>query len=370
MVKKYLLLALLCLVVASCHKDEKKNAAEEMAGEEMPVAVALPEVKTVTLTQSFPGTLEARQEVELVARVDGVLKVMVPSGSKVRKGQLLYVIENRKYSDAVRQAQANIRDYESSYEYYKKQYASMQEAFKVDAVSEMELLQSKSNMDQAQANIQNAKAALDEAQTMLGYCSITAPFDGTIALQTYDQGSYINGEGATVKLNTIYNDDVVYAYISVDSKRYAQMLEDTRAQGLSLDSVKIDFNVPLQHQYTSKLNYMAPDVSTSTGTVTLRFEIDNKYGELKSGMYLKVEVPYAVADNALIIRDASIGSDQQGKYVYIVNDSNRVVYTPVEVGELYMDTLRIVDKGMTSDSRYITEALLKVRDGMKVKPIL
>lgn len=337
--------------------------------ETLPVAVASPEVKTVTLTQTFPGTLEASQEVDLMARVDGVLRVVVPSGSKVKKGQVIYVIDNRKYKDAVNQAQANLKDYQSAYEYYKKQYASMQEAFKVDAVSEMELLESKNNMDQSLSSIQNAQAALNEAQTMLGYCSITAPFDGTIALQAYDTGSYINGEASPVKLNTIYNDASVFAIISIDDKRYAQMMEDSQREAINLDSVRVEFNVPLQHEYTSKINYKAPDVNTSTGTVTLRFEIDNKYGELKSGMYMKVEVPYAVAENAVIVNDASIGTDQQGKYLYLVNDSNRVVYTPIKVGELYKDTLRIVNSGITPQSRYIVSELLKVKDGMKVKPL-
>ena len=80
-------------------------------------------------------------------------------------------------------------------------------------------------------------------------------------------------------------------------------------------------------------------------------------------------LPYAVDPKAILIKDASIGTDQKGKYVYVVNDDNKVVYTPIEVGELIDDTMRIVTEGLTPDSRYVTKALLKVRDGMTVKPI-
>lgn len=379
---KVFLFVFSCLIIFSGCKHKDTKDAEKYSGEEMPVAVATPEVMNVTLTQSFPGNLQAIQEVDIMARANGVLKVHVPSGSKVIKGQLLYTIENTKYEDDVKQAeasiataQASLATAEANYAYYQKQYAAMQKAFKSDAVSEMEVLQSENNMKQSQASIDNAKAtienaraALDEAKIMLGYCRITAPFSGTLGLQEYDQDAYINGQTSPVKLNTLYNDATVYAYISIDEAKFAEMMNNIKTENLNLDSVKINFNSPLAHQYYSKINFSAPDVSTSTGTVTLRFGINNKYGELKSGMYMNVELPYQKNSDALLVKDASIGTDQLGKYLYLVNDSNKVVYTPIEVGEIYADTMRIVTKGLTPESRYVTEALLKVRDGMKVKP--
>ena len=73
---------------------------------------------------------------------------------------------------------------------------------------------------------------------------------------------------------------------------------------------------------------------------------------------------------AILIKDAAISTDQLGKYVYVVNDSNKVVYTPIKVGELYQDTLRIVSEGLSPADRYVTKAMLKVRDGMEVKPVV
>ena len=93
--------------------------------------------------------------------------------------------------------------------------------------------------------------------------------------------------------------------------------------------------------------------------------IDN---ELKDGMYVTVSLPYGVNPKAVLVKDASIGTDQLGKYVYVVNDSNKVVYTPIKVGEVYQDSLRIVNEGLGPKDRYVTKALLKARDGMSVKP--
>ena len=86
-------------------------------------------------------------------------------------------------------------------------------------------------------------------------------------------------------------------------------------------------------------------------------------------MYVSVEVPVTGELHAVLISDAAIGSDQLGSYIYLVNDSDRVVYTTIETGQLVDDSLRIVTKGINPDDRYVTKALLKVRDGMKVEPV-
>lgn len=362
----YFLVIASLFLFSSCHHKAKKT--DDMM--ELPVAVAYPMKQTVLLTNSYPGNLVAEKEVDIMARVNGiVLKVHAPSGSRVKKGQLLYSIEDTKYLDQVQQAKAALATANSNYEYYKQQYAAMEKAYKVDAVSEMELLQAKNNMQQSAAEIQSYQAALTTAETMLGYCKITAPFDGTLSLQTFDQDELVNGEDQPVKLNTIYNDEVLHAYISIDERQYLQLMNNLEKGDLNLDSVEIKFTEPLPHTYFSQINYTAPEVNTSTGTVTLRFNLNNKWGELKSGMYMNVLLPYQLDRNAILIQNKSIGTDQLGKYVYTINDSNKVVYTPIEVGPVYMDTLRVVTKGLTEDSRYVTEALLKVRDGMSVKPI-
>lgn len=369
--KKYLLIllavpVLMSNIMTACHNN-KKGMSD---GEDMPVAVAKPMVDSVVLRNVYPGNLTAIREVSIMARVNGVVtKVYASSGSKVKKGQLLYSIEDTKYQDAVREARASLATAKSAYEYYKNQYAAMQKALRADAISEMEVLEAKNNMEQSAASIETAEATLKSALTTLGYCTITAPFDGQLALASIDQDEYVNGEDSPFKLNTLYNDEVLHAYISIDESMYLRLLSNLEKGILTLDSVPVTFSQELPHKYYSKINYTSPDVDTSTGTVTMRFNFENKYGELKPGMFMNLELPYDVSPKAILVKDASIGTDQLGKYLYLVNDSNQVVYTPIEVGELYQDTLRIVTKGLTPESRYVTEALLKVRNGMKVKPI-
>ncbi|MCC8036875.1 MAG: efflux RND transporter periplasmic adaptor subunit [Bacteroidales bacterium] len=363
-----LLAWIISLLLPSCKSHKKET------GEETPtVDVALPLVDSVTLHKEYPGTLAAHEMVDLVARVDGYLRSQnYQAGQSVSAGQVLFTIEDSKYRDAVVQAQAELATAKSAYSYASDHYAAVKKALESDAVSQMEVTQAESNMNQSAASIRNAQAALQSAQTSLGYCVVRAPFAGKVTKSPYSPGAYLAGAAAPVTLATIYDDDYLFAYFAIDDGMYLQMVnaKGGRADKVSYDSIRVTFSEELPHKYYGNLNYMAPEIDSSTGTMKLRVRLDNPYGELKDGMYAKIALPYAVDPKAILVKDASISTDQLGKYLYIVNDSNMVVYTPIEVGELVNDSLRIVTKGITPKDRYVTKALLKVRNGMEVKPRL
>ena len=130
------------------------------------------------------------------------------------------------------------------------------------------------------------------------------------------------------------------------------------------------FNDTIGHNYTASLDYLSPHVNTSTGTLEIQAVIDNEYGELRSGMFVSVDLPTGTNPRAVLVKDAAISTDQLGKYLYVVNDSDRVVYTPITAGPLVHDTMRIVEKGIKPTDKYVTKAMLKVRDGMTVKPVI
>ncbi len=361
-----LLAWIITLLLPSC-KSHKKEAVEETPT----VDVALPEVDSVTLHKEYPGTLSAHEMVDLVARVDGYLRTQnYQAGQTVSAGQVLFTIEDSKYRDAVAQAQAELATAKSAYSYASDHYAAVKKALESDAVSQMEVTQAESNMNQSAASIRNAQAALQSAQTSLGYCVVRAPFAGKVTKSPYSPGAFLAGAASPVVLATIYDDDYLFAYFAIDDGMYLQMVnaKGGRADKVSYDSIRVTFSEELPHKYYGNLNYMAPEIDSSTGTMKLRVRLDNPYGELKDGMYAKIALPYAVDPKAILVKDASISTDQLGKYLYIVNDSNKVVYTPIEVGELVNDSLRIVTKGITAKDRYVTKALLKVRNGMEVKP--
>lgn len=121
--------------------------------------------------------------------------------------------------------------------------------------------------------------------------------------------------------------------------------------------------------WKAKLDYLSPNVTLTTGTLRLRAELDNSDGKLRPGLFVSVTLPYGEARNAVLVNDASIGTDQLGKYLYVVNDSDIVNYRHIEVGQLADHNMRVVKSGLSPSERYVTKALLKVRQGMKIKPI-
>ncbi|MDO5395162.1 MAG: efflux RND transporter periplasmic adaptor subunit [Bacteroidales bacterium] len=361
-------LAITALMLGGCHKSDKKTETEPQE-----VDVAEVAVDTVTIHTEYPGYLIANNEVELVARVDGYLTgKLYDSGDFVRKGTVLFTIESGNYAEAVKRARAELADAEASYAYASNNYAAMQRALKSDAVSQMEVLQSKSNMETAQAAISSARAALQQAQTTLGYCTVRAPFDGHVSSANYDVGAYLAGGGSPVSLGKIYDDSEVVAVFSIDDRQFATVKANAANPMLKEDLTKIpiDFDGVLPHKYTANLTYMSPAIDRSTGTMTLQAHIANPYNDLRPGMFCKIKMPLTVVPDAILVKDASIGNDQSGSYVYVVDKSGKVTSRAIKTGEVVADTMRVVTSGLKPGDRYVTKALLKVRDGMTVRPHL
>ena len=360
--------AIVALGGISCSRHGKDVSQEAVVA----VDVAVPVIDSVMLYTDYPGYLEADATVDVVGRVNGqVRSVNFEAGSLVNRGQLLYTIEDTRYRDAVEQASAQLQTARSSYEYASSHYTALKKALQSDAVSQMEVNQGESAMLQAQDAIKNAEAQLQTARTNLGYCRVTAPRTGHITGTNINVGGYCGGEGAPVTLATIYDDARLNAVFSIDDSRFLQMIEqNTHGEKIDYARIPLKFSQELPHKYTADMSYLAPDIRLSTGTLEVKAKVGNPYGELKAGMYVTVSLPSGFEPHAILVRDASIGTDQQGKFLYVVNDSDKVVYTPVKVGALVRDSMRIVNSGISPQTRYVTKALLKVKDGMKVKPIM
>lgn len=380
----YIALALLPLL-AGC--GEKKKSAR-MAMPLPEISVAHPLVKDITLTKEYPGYLSSEKTVDLVARVDGTLQqVAYAPGSRVRQGQVLFIIEPTIYRDQAEQAKAELNTARANLEYAQNNYERMQEAAKSDAVSQIQVLQAKADVATSQAAVSNAEAALNTARTNLSYCTVRAPFDGTVSRNLVDAGGYVGGSVQPVTLATIYKDDELYTYFNIADNQWLAMLIQQQGTDASqrqnapaaekqnpADTLSRQVTVRLGEDglqpYPATLDYAAPNVDLNTGTLNLRARLDNPKGLLKSGLYVSITLPYARQQQAILVQGAAIGTDQLGKYVYVVNDSNRVNYRHIEVGQLIDDSLRQVTVGLTPQERYVTRALMKVREGMAVSPQL
>ena len=363
--KKLMYIFLVLSVLTGC--KEKKDAGAMKGMPTLAISVAKPIVKDITLTKDYPGYLTTEKTVNLVARVNGTLRsVSYVPGGRVKKGQLLFVIEPTLYNDKVAQAEAELKTAQAQLEYARNNYSRMKEAVKSDAVSQIQVLQSESSVTEGVAAVSNAEAALSTARTNLGYCYVRAPFDGTISKSTVDIGSYVQ----PVTLATIYKDDQMYAYFNVADNQWLEMSMNNQQPTKELPKkIMVQLGKEGTESYPATLDYLSPNVDLNTGTLMVRANFDNPQGVLKSGLYVSITLPYGEADHAILVKEASIGTDQLGKFLYAVNDSDIVHYRHIEIGQLINDTLRQVLGGLSPQERYVTEALMKVRDGMKIKPI-
>lgn len=352
------------LSLSACSHSNKETQSARVPD----IEVSRAQTDSVTIFKKFPGTLSAGSSVEVVARVNGLITSKnYASGDLVRKGQLLFTIESENYRDAVRQAEAALATAKSEHTYAVKHLAALEKAFRSNAVSEMELEQGRSAEREAEASIRSAEAALSTARTRLGYCRVTAPIDGRVTTNVMSVGNYVSGEGSPVVLCEIFDNRQVTANFAVEDASLARRVAEFMPAQETV--VPVQFTQTLAHEYSGKYSYVAPDMNSSTGTLPINLSIDNPYDELRPGMYVEVKLPTDIDPEAILVRDASLSTDQLGKYLYTVNDSNRVVYTHVTVGEMANDSMRIVESGLTPGARYVTGAMLKVRDGMKINPI-
>ncbi len=336
------------------------------------IEVSKPLVKPIVLHRDYPGYLSSNNIVDVVGLVSGYVTLQnFSSGQYTNAGDLLYTIDPTVYKNEVEKAEANLSSAEASLDYYENNYQRMLEASKSNAISQIDLIQAETNVRTAQANVQNAKAALKTAQTTLGYCYIKAPISGFLTTSGAGEGEYVaGGEGNPFKLTTIYNNDPMYAYFNIEDNQYLMIRMQSHNWESSLPK-KVFVNMqegdfpPIE----ATPNYISPFVNLKTGTLTLRAFFENSEYDLKSGMYCTVSLPYGEDENAILIPDASTGTDQLGRYIYIIDNNNIVSYRHIEVGEIIDDSLIHVKSGLSPDERFVTKALLKVRSGMKVEPI-
>ena len=358
---------ILAATFSGCKKKDKHP--EDMI---RPVEVAEAFTDSVVLYSKYPGYLLAEYYAEVVGLVNGRLETMnYSSGQYVTKGQVLFTIDPTLYIDALHRAEATLKSNESNLQYSKSHYDAVLRALDDNAVSKMEVLQAESDYNQAVASVNDSKAALHTAQVNYGYCTVTAPISGYISNNKLSIGNYITGEESPVKLAEIYDHTHLYAEFEVEDSRYEKMTAgQKKVDDILYKNVPLEFQQPLKNQYFLDLTYIAPSVDRSTGTLTLQGKITNIDNELKEGMFVTVSLPYGENPKAVLVKDAAIATDQIGKYMYVVNDSDIIVKRRIEVGEIYRDSLRLIDKGIQPGDKYLTKALLTVRAGEKVRPIL
>ncbi|MHB8885519.1 MAG: efflux RND transporter periplasmic adaptor subunit [Methylovirgula sp.] len=336
------------------------------------VGVALPLHQKVTPYLEATGNLAAINTVKLVARVQGFVEgIKYQDGALVKKGTPLFVIEPEPYKLKVVQAKAATDGAKAQLVQAQAEFGR-QSALQSRQVSTQALLdKARAQRDLDRATVESDEANTKQAEINYGYTQVLAPFNGVVTQRLVSIGELV-GTNAATELASIIQLDPIWVNFNI-SERDVQTIRAAMAQqGVTqaeiINKVPVEVGLQTDPNFPHKgvIDYIAPFVDPSTGTLALRGVLDNKDNALLPGYFVRVHVPLRPKE-ALLVPETSIGSDQSGRYVLILGSDDVVVERKVTVGQTF-GTMRVIEKGLTPEDRIVVAGIALVVPGEKVVP--
>jgi len=336
------------------------------------VDVATPVQRSITRYLEATGNTAAVKSVDLVARVQGFLQsIDYKDGDFVKEGTTLFTIEPETYKLKLEQAQAAEAGAQATLKQAEYDFRRQTDLVARQAVSQATLDTSTANRDNAQANLLQAQANTRIAEVNYGYTKVTAPFDGVVSAHLVSVGELV-GAASPTQLASIVALDPIYVNFNVNERDVIRIRAEAMRKGLTPSDLKqVPVEVGLQtetgYPHEGKLDYVSPTINQSTGTLAVRGLIPNPNRVLLPGYFVRVRVPVEQQNDALLVPDTSLGSDQGGRYLLVVNKDNVVEQRRVTTGPVEGE-LRVIDDGLKADDRVVIAGLLRVIPGEKVGP--
>ncbi|MBP1727097.1 MAG: efflux transporter, family, subunit [Deltaproteobacteria bacterium] len=403
------------LILAGCGggSEEQKKQAAKAAAAPVPVVVATVIQKTVPIIAEFTARADAKDTVELRARVEGFLEgIHFEEGRPVKKGQVLFTLDKRKYEADVQNAKAQLAKAQADLVFARDKVrvevaqARLDQAkaqlgkadldvnrltplAKEKAVPQQDLdnalveqqvarsnvaanqanyndvvLNQKTSIDQAMAAVSAAESSVQNAELDLSYCTITSPIDGLIGQRMVSVGNLV-GRGEPTLLATVSALDPLRVSFALSETEYLMVAR--RMSGSARKSFPFDLILADGTVFPNKglVTIASRAVDEKTGTLTLVAEFPNPQGLVRPGQFGRVRGVADTVENAILVPQVAVMEQQSAKTVYVVEDGNKVAVRTVVLGERY-ENLTIVKEGLKPGERVITEGMQKVRPGMVV----
>ena len=338
------------------------------------IKIAQPLSQKVTEWDEYTGRIEAVNAVDVRARVSGYLeKVNFKAGDKVRKGDLLFLIDPKPFTAMLNYAEAELARAISRKELAENHLSRSERLFQAKAISEEEHDTRSKGLREVVAAVQSAKANVYTAQLNLEFTKVRSPIDGRIGRELITAGNLVSGGGADATLMTfIVSTDPVYVYADVDERsvlKYRRLAEKVGLGNLSDEQTPVELaladEVGFPHQ--GHLDYVSPRENAATGTLTLRGVFDNPNELLSPGFFARMRVRGSLPYLAILLPERAIGTDQAQRFVWVMNQENQVEYRKVELGA-YIGQSRVISKGIKHEEWVVIEGIQKLKPGLKVNP--
>lgn len=354
------------LMLAGC-KPEAPPVAPPMQ-----VTVSAPLKQAITNFAEYTGITEAVESVEIRARVEGYLEsINFTSGSYVKQGDLLFVIDPKPFQAKLAQAEAELARQQAALKSAEATLQRRELALSERAVSEIAVIQARADRDVFLAAIEAAQAAIKTAQLDLSYTAIRAPISGRISRNLVDVGNLVGATERTL-LATIVKDDPIYVYFNVSERDY---LFYQRHHGEEVTATNPDEYPPMYlgladdkgFPHEGRGDYVGNRIDASSGTIQVRGIFPNPDHFILPGLFARIRVPIGTQQDALLVPEQALGADQQGRYLLVVNKDNVVEYRPVRLGAK-QDGKCVIEEGLKPDDRVIVSGIQRALPGAKVEP--
>jgi RND family efflux transporter MFP subunit len=348
------------------------------------VTVRHPEERELVDYNYFNGSTAATETVEIRSRVRGhLLKVNFQDGQIVKKGDLLFEIDPRQYKAGLDAAEAQIASANAALQFAKAEYARVSGLVRNNAASREERDVWTGKQAIAIADAQKAEAAAESDRLDLGFCKIDAPITGKISRAQLTEGNLVNAGGSPPLLTTIVSINPMNVYFPVDERSMQLYVKYRRGkpggETASLKELKIPFEFGLDtdegYPHKGVIDFAEVQVERGTGTRQVRGVFNNENGQFVPGSRVRVRVPVTDPYKAILVPDTAVLTDQDKKYLLVVDDKNIVHRRDVNQGKLREDGMRVIlpstkkDEGISLTDWVIVEGLQRARINYPVDPV-
>lgn len=348
------------------------DASAAKAPPATPVSVADVKERETAIWDEFSGRLEAIEQVEVRSRVAGAIQeIRFREGALVQKDDVLVVIDPALYAAEVARAEAQVAAAQARLVFTKSDYERGQQLTGSQTISQRDQDNRINAYREAEANLKAAQATLQTAQLNLGYTEVRAPVTGRVGKREITVGNLIAAGPGSPLLTTIVSTTPIYASFNADEQVVLRALnalgDDTAASKTGRIPVRMGTATSNGLPFEGHMQLIDNQVDARSGTVRVRAIFDNKDGRLIPGQFVRLQMGQPKTERAMMINERAVGTDQNKKYVMVVNKENKAEYREVSLG-VSVDGLRMVTSGLKPGEQIVVKGLQRVRPGAPLVP--
>ncbi|WP_443946254.1 efflux RND transporter periplasmic adaptor subunit [Pedobacter sp. AW1-32] len=358
---KWMVIPVLAAALQSCSVGETRKKDNDIA--EIPVLKL--EVQDTSLAVDYVADIQAIKNIELRSRTHGFIdQVLVDEGQKVKKGQLLFQLNDREYVIALNKAKANLASAQSAASIATVELGRIKTLVEKKVISATELSLGEARLKEAEANIKTAKAMIDDANQKLSYARVRSPFDGTIDRLPFKAGSLVD-EGAL--LTTLSDTRQMYAYFDVSENEYLQFVRNGKGRFELNKETSLILSDGSLYPLKGKIQTHESAFSGNTGSIAFRAIFENPNHILKHGVSGKVRLRSQIK-GGLLIPQKSVFEIQDKNYVFVVGKDSMVKMKSF-VPKMQLPGYYVCQSGLKPGETIVYEGVQNIRDGAMIKPV-